>query len=134
MALMKGRVGNAMDQKVIYQNFIDWLNKTWWGLPPAAELLPLIQTCYTPEEAEFLTGMPFSGRSLEELAAAKGMEPLALAPGMNRLAEKGFVFRTAAGNTVRYSLNDSLFVFLRSLFWAGKKDERSRGLAPLVNQ
>ncbi len=127
-------MGNPMDQKDIYRNFIDWLNQAWWGLPPAAELLPLIQTCYTPEEAELLTGMPFSGRSLEELAAAKGMEPSALAPRMDRLAQKGFVFRTAAGNTVRYSLNDSLFVFLRSLFWPGKKDEKSRGLAPLVNQ
>ena len=64
-----------MDQKDIYRQFIDWLNQTWWGLPPADELLPLIQTCYTPEEAELLTGMPFSGGSLEELAAAKGMEP-----------------------------------------------------------
>jgi len=31
-----------MDQKDRYRQFIDWLNQTWWGLPPAAELLPLI--------------------------------------------------------------------------------------------
>jgi hypothetical protein len=43
LALRIGRIGNPMDQKDIYRNFIDWLNQTWWGLPPAAELLPLIQ-------------------------------------------------------------------------------------------
>ena len=134
MTLRAERKRNLVDEKDIYRQFIDWLNQTWWGLPPAGELLPLIQTCYTPEEAELLTGMPFSGRSLEELAAAKGMEPSALAPRMDRLAQKGFVFRTAPRNGVRYSLNDSFFVFLRSLFWPGKKDEKSRGLAPLVNQ
>ena len=31
-----------MDQKDRYRQFIDWLNQTWWGLPPAAEHLPLI--------------------------------------------------------------------------------------------
>jgi len=57
-----------MPEKEIYQRLIHWLNQTWCGRPPAAELLPLIENCYTPEEAELLTGMPFSGRSLGELA------------------------------------------------------------------
>jgi hypothetical protein len=30
-----------VDEKDIYRQFIDWLNQTWWGLPPAAELLPI---------------------------------------------------------------------------------------------
>ena len=71
MTLRAERKRNLVDEKDIYRQFIDWLNQNWWGLPPAGELLPLIQTCYTPEEAELLTGMPFSGRSLEELGAAK---------------------------------------------------------------
>ena len=67
-----------MDEKDIYRRFIDWLNQTWWGLPPAPELFPLIQSCYTPEEALLLTGLPFSGRALEELAALKEVDPSAL--------------------------------------------------------
>jgi hypothetical protein len=34
----------------MYQGFIAWLNRAWWGLPPAAERVPLIKTRYTPEE------------------------------------------------------------------------------------
>ena len=47
-----------MDQKDIYRQFIDWLNQTWWGLPPAGELLPLIQICYTPEEQKSVLRNP----------------------------------------------------------------------------
>jgi len=25
----------------VYRNFIDWLGKTWWGLPDSDQLLPL---------------------------------------------------------------------------------------------
>lgn len=56
-----------VDQE-IYEKFIDWLGKTWWGLPDSEQLLPLIHASYTAEEAKFLTGFPFTGRSLEELA------------------------------------------------------------------
>ena len=60
-----------MSQEAIYQKFIEWLGKTWWQLPESDQLLPLIKARYTPEEAEFLTGFPFSGRSLEELSDLK---------------------------------------------------------------
>jgi hypothetical protein len=52
-----------MSEKDLYQGFIAWLNQTWWGLPPAAELVPLIQTRYAPEEASLLTGLPFSDKN-----------------------------------------------------------------------
>ena len=56
------------DQDTVYRGLIDWLKKTWYGLPETDELLPLMKTAYTPEEASLLTGIPFSGRNLEELA------------------------------------------------------------------
>ena len=123
-----------MSEKEIYGKFIDWLNLNWWGLPPSEELIPLIQGRYSPEEAALLTGMPFSGKNLEELASLKGMNCSELASRLDALARKGLVFRSSAGDAVRYSLNDPLFVFLRSSFWSGKDDEVSKGLAPLVNQ
>ncbi len=49
-----------MSDEVIYQKFISWLGKTWWGLPDSAHLLPLIQSRYSVEEAQFLTGFPFA--------------------------------------------------------------------------
>lgn len=123
-----------MSEQEVYLRFIDWLRQTWWDLPEADELVPLMMARYTPEEASLLTGMPFSGRNLEELAEMKQMDPAELRQKLDALAKKGIVFRTVRGETVRYSLNDSFFVFLRSSFWAGGKDERTKAMAPLVNQ
>ena len=40
-----------------YSRFINWLRETWWGLPKADELMPLIMARYTLEEA---LGLPIS--------------------------------------------------------------------------
>jgi hypothetical protein len=32
-----------MSELEIYQKFIAWLGKTWWGLPDSTHLMPLIQ-------------------------------------------------------------------------------------------
>ncbi|UCE55743.1 MAG: 4Fe-4S binding protein [Desulfobacterales bacterium] len=119
----------------IYEKFIEWLGKTWWGLPESDQLMPIIKARYTVEEAEFLTGMPFSGSTLEELAEAKKRDPKELVPCLDDLARKGIIFRRQSGDSTRYSLNDSYFVFLRSSFWPGKDDdEASRKMAPHVNK
>lgn len=119
----------------IYEKFIEWLGKTWWGLPESDQLMPIIKARYTVEEAEFLTGMPFSGSTLEELAEAKKRDPKELGPWLDDLARKGIIFRRQSGDSTRYSLNDSYFVFLRSSFWPGKDDdEASRKMAPHVNK
>ncbi len=123
-----------MSDQQIYRSLIDWLKQTWWGMPEADELMPLMLATYTPEEAYLLTGMPFSGRNLDELAEMKQMDPVELRQQLDALAKKGAVFRTISSDTIRYSLNDSYFVFLRSAFWAGRTDERSKAIAPLVNQ
>ncbi|MBL7209087.1 MAG: winged helix-turn-helix transcriptional regulator [Dehalococcoidia bacterium] len=123
-----------MSDQEVYERFMDSLKQSWWGLPEADELAPLIMATYTPEEASLLTGIPFSGRNVEELAEMKQMDATELRKQMDELAKKGLVFRTVKGDTVRYSLNDSMFVDYRSTFWPGRTDERSKAMAPLVNQ
>ncbi len=123
-----------MTEEEIYREFIEWLGSTWWGLPEADERLPLIKARYSPEEAELLTGMPFSGRTLEQLAEMKGMEPEELAPRLDALAGKGVLFRSVKDDAVRYSLNDSMFVLLRSSFWPGRTDDVSQTMASLANK
>ncbi|UCD56774.1 MAG: 4Fe-4S binding protein [Candidatus Hydrogenedentota bacterium] len=123
-----------MSDREVYQKFIEWLGSTWWGLPESDELMPLIMARYTREEAALLTGIPFSGRNLEELAGMKQAEPAELATRLDSLARKGVVFRSVEGDTVRYSLNDSFFVLLRSAFWHGRADKVSRAMAPLINR
>jgi len=121
------------DQK-IYERFMDWLKQTWWGLPEADELVPLVMATYTPEEASLLTGMPFSGKNLEELAEMKQMDATELRKQMDELARKGLVFRSVKGDRVRYSLNDSFFVNYRTAGWHGRTDERTKAMSPLINQ
>ena len=123
-----------MSEPEVYQRFIDWLRQQPWELPETEELLPLIKDTYTPEEAALLTGMPFSGRNLEELAETKQIAPAELQPKLNAMARRGLVFRTVRGDTVRYSLNTAYFVFMRSAFWPGGTDEVNKAMAPLINQ
>ena len=123
-----------MKEEEIYKNFIDWLRTAWWDLPEADELMPLIKARYTAEDAALLTGMPFKGQSLEELAEMKGMDPEVLGPKMEALARKSVVFQTKRGDSVRYSLNDSFFVFYRASFWGGDRGKPTASLASLVNK
>ena len=101
-----------MSEAAVYQKFIEWLGKTWWGLPESDQLLPMIKARYTREDAEFLTGFPFSGRSLEALSELKSMPMAQLASYLDNLAKKGILFRRQSDETIRYSLNDSFFVLL----------------------
>jgi Pyruvate/2-oxoacid:ferredoxin oxidoreductase delta subunit len=123
-----------MSEQTIYSKFIEWLSSTWIGLPETDELMPLIEARYTPEEAELLTGIPFSGRSVEELAEAKGTDPAELEPRMEALAKKGAVFRGVKDGSARYSLNDSMFSLYRSVFWPGRADEAAKAVASRANQ
>jgi hypothetical protein len=83
-----------MSKEEIYEGLLNWLKKGGLsGLPEADELLPMIKATYTPEEASLLTGMPFSGKSLEELAEMKQMAPAVLGEQMDGMARKGLVFR-----------------------------------------
>ena len=74
-----------MSEEEIYQNFVDWLGKTWWGLTPSELLMPLMKARYTVEEAAFLTGMPHSATSLEDLARIKGEDAAALEPQLKQM-------------------------------------------------
>jgi NAD-dependent dihydropyrimidine dehydrogenase PreA subunit len=121
-------------EEQIYEQLRDWLKKTWNALPETDELLPLIKATYTPEEAAIAIDMPFSGRNLEDLAEMKQTSPEDLRQRLDEMAVKGLVFRTAKGDTVRYSLNDAFFVGYRGTFWPGRTDERSKSIAPLANQ
>jgi NAD-dependent dihydropyrimidine dehydrogenase PreA subunit len=123
-----------MNEEEIYRNFIDWLRTGWWDLPDSDELIPLMKARYTPEDAALLTGMPFKGRSLEELCEMKEMDPEELGPKLEELARKAVVFQTKRGNSVRYSLNDSFFALYRSAFWRGDREESTVKVASLVNK
>jgi ferredoxin len=109
------------------------MKQTWYGLPEANELVPLMMARYSREEASLLTGMPFSGKTLEELSKIKQMAPEELKKKLDAMAKKGLVFRAVKGDTVRYSLND-VFFMMRTFGWPGRTDEVSKAIAPLANR
>ena len=119
------------EKEEVYRQFIDWLKRTWWDLPEREELMPMISAHYSPEEAQILNGMPFSNKSLEELAEMKQIEPAKLKEFLDALAKKGAVFRTVTSDSTRYRLNDSFFVFLRAAFWPENLDTATRAMAPV---
>ena len=123
-----------MSEQEIYEQLIDWLRQNWYGIPEADEMRPMVKATYTPEEASFLTGMPFSARSLEELAEIKQMDPAGLKEKLEALVKKGLVFRTVRGDSVRYRLNDTYFVFGRVSYWGGGTDERTKKMAASANK
>ncbi len=123
-----------MSEHEAYAGLVDWLNKHWFPLPEADKILPLVGAAFTPDEASLLTGIPFSAKSLDELAEMKEMDPAALREQLDDLARKGAIFRTVKGDNVRYSLSEAGFMLNRFSFWPGRDDERSMAMAPLANK
>ena len=123
-----------MSDQEVYERFIEWLGQGWFGLPESEHLMPTIMAFYTPEEAALLTGMPFQGRFLAELAEMKGMDSAKLAAKLDTLARRGAVWRSVRGDRVRYSLNDSMFTFLRGPFWAAEPAEAAKATATPLNK
>jgi len=130
----EGKEELPMSDEELYEQFIRWLDKAWWGLPESEHLMPTIKAFYSPEEAGLLTGIPFSSINLEELAEMKDMDPAELGKNLDALARKGAVWRSVKGGSVRYKLNDTFFTFMRGPFWGANPDEPTRALAPPLNK
>jgi len=130
---IKTKEDNITKDVDVYTSFINWMRRTWIGMPESDALLPTVKARYSEEEAALLTEMPFSPKNVRELASQKNMEPADLSRRLDILAQKGLVFRVKKGDKLFYGLNDGFLVFLRSSFWPGRTDEESRRVAPRVN-
>jgi Na+-translocating ferredoxin:NAD+ oxidoreductase subunit B len=117
-----------------YVRFMEHLRSWIIGLPDSEHLMPLLEACCTPEEADFMAELPFLPHPLERIAEKLDAPLDALQGRLDSLAAKGLVFRHPSRNTVRYALNDSMFDFYRSPFWAGKSDETTVRVASLANR
>jgi len=122
-----------MTENEIYEEFAKWLGNTWWKLTESAHMMPMLTSYITLEEAAFLTDIPFSSSTPEELAAIKNMDPGDIRPLLEDLARKGLLYVTESDERTRYHLNDSFFIFFRAAFWSGIDDEAHRDLAHKVN-
>jgi len=123
-----------VSEQEVYLRFIDWLRQDWFPLPDNAKILPIIKAGFTSEEVSFLTGIPFSKSTLQELAELKQMGPVELKPKLESLSKKGALFQTIIGDTVFYMLNAAAGLLLRYSFWPGRTDERTRAMSALATQ
>ncbi|MBN1376291.1 MAG: 4Fe-4S binding protein [Dehalococcoidia bacterium] len=119
-------------KKLIYQNFITWLENSWYGAPASEILLPLIALKYTPEEAELLTGIPFSPKSIDTLAELKKMDKSKLEKKLDELTLKGLVYHFKRDGINFYNAND-IFMVMRTSGWPGKKEEANKNFARLAD-
>ncbi len=117
-----------------YQKLIDWLNQAWFGLPDSPYLMDTIKAVYTTEEAELLTGFPYKGAYLEEIADLKNLPEQKILPRLDAMAQKGLVWKNFKNGKPRFSINDAFFVFMRSLYWSREKSEAAREGASHINQ
>jgi ferredoxin len=117
-----------------HRRFIDHLAAWVPRLPDSEFLAELIVARLTPSEADLLAQLPFLPHTIEQLAEKFGVTPVEVAARLDPLAKKGMVFRHQSAHTVRYALNDSVFDFYRSPFWAGSRDDQTARLATLASR
>jgi ferredoxin len=123
-----------MTPKGSYEAYMEHLRGWIIGLPESELLMPMLRNRCTPEEAGFLAQLPFLPHTIEQLSERLRTPAKALRAKLDPLAKRGLVFRHDSKETVRYALNDSMFDFYRSPFWAGKKDPKTKKLAKLANK
>jgi ferredoxin len=124
-----------MSEQEIYERFIEWLRSSpVMGLPESDVLLPLIKARYSPEDALFLTNMPFKEKTIQELSDLKQMDPTYLKPRLDALARKGLVVKNFRYGENRYRLSDSFVALFRSVYWSGGRDSEHYAVAPLLNR
>jgi len=117
----------------IYKSFIAWLKKSYYGAPDSDVLLPYVAARYTPEEAAFLTGMPFAPKTLDELSDLTKTSTDVVRAKLDALASRGLVYKQVKDGSPRYHLNDIFFIY-RSFGWPGLRDEYDKTVGPLQHK
>jgi NAD-dependent dihydropyrimidine dehydrogenase PreA subunit len=123
-----------MAEQDAYQKLVEWLNNPVWELTESEAMMPMFTSYISPEEAEFMTGIPLNARTLEEIAEIKEMDPAEVEPKIKALCEKGLMYESIRGNSSRYKLLDAQQMFLRMPFWGGGETEELKAVSHWANK
>jgi formate hydrogenlyase subunit 6/NADH:ubiquinone oxidoreductase subunit I len=115
----------------VYERLRQKLDQLPIGFPKSDEAIEILKTLYTPEEAELAIRLPVLNKTLEEIAAELGENQEELRKKLERMADKGTVYAVEREGKQIYRLLPSLVGFSETPFWSGKKNERTKKLAPL---
>jgi ferredoxin len=123
-----------MSEDTSYNELIERLRNWILRLPDSDYLIPLLKLRFKPEEAKFLSKIPFIGHTAEQLSDKLDIPIKKLVKKLDKFAKDGIIFRNESSSGIRYSLCDSLFIFYRSIGWKGKTDKFSREISPYLNK
>ncbi|MBW1789831.1 MAG: 4Fe-4S binding protein [Deltaproteobacteria bacterium] len=123
-----------MSHKKGFSRLTEHMQEWIIGLPDDEEMQRLLEARISVEEADFLADFPFFPHTVDQLAEKFGTTVDEFCAKCDPLAGKGLIFRHESRNTIRYALNESMFMFYRSPFWAGKDDAKTKELARLSNR
>ena len=123
-----------MTDEEIYQAFIDYMTNPIVGLVESEHKMPMITSFISPEEAALMTGFPKKNATLEEIAEIKEMDPAELKPRVKALCQKGLVYESIRGDSVKYRLWSVGEMFMRVTYWDGKTEDPTKSMAPHANK
>ena len=115
----------------IYKKLREKLDKFPIGLPESEEAYEILETLFSPQEAELALELPMQNKSLDELAAELDEDPDTLQAKLDGMVDKGTLYRVKHGDTLFYRILPSVEGFAETPFWSGRPDEKTRKLAPL---
>jgi len=120
-----------MGEHGIYEQLADYLHSMPVGAPKTPELFEILKIIFTEEEAGLAVKLPFMPMNLDALADRTGMESDKLKPMLDKMYEKGTVYRVPEADEPMYRLLPTVVGFSETPFWDGKGSDEAKKLAPL---
>ena len=118
-----------MTDQEIYEKWIDHMTNGGMRFKENSEMMRMITSWISPEEAAFTTGFPLSAKTIEEIAEIKQMDMPVLKERIGALARRGMIYESIRGDSIRYRMWSFGEIFMRVPLWPGKDDEPVRTLA-----
>ncbi len=120
-----------MSSSTVYDELVEHLNSMPVGAPKTAELIEILKTLYTDEEAELAVKLPFLPMNLDGLADRTGVEKGKLKGMLESMADKGIAAVETLADEKMYRLLPTVVGFSETPFWAGKRTPETEKLAKL---
>jgi len=114
----------------IYEDLRILLDKNVQDVPPAPEIIEILEILFTEEEANVALGLSFRGLPASTIAKNLGMDLDSAQKHLEIMANKGVIFSKKVENELKYSHLPALLLFENS-FKRGIQNEMTKKLTPL---
>jgi len=120
-----------MSGSTVYDELVEHLNSMPIRAPKTPDLIEIMKTIYTDEEAELAVKLPFLPMTLDGLVDRTGVEKDKLEGMLEGMADKGTAAVETLGGEKMYRLLPTVVGFSETPFWAGKRTPKTEKLAKL---